>query len=328
MNATGRAAKKPISSRPVRKSAPVEEALLARLERYRLLVEHLPAGVYRTTPEGRFVEANPTLVRMLGAGSAAGLFRHNVTDLYVEKKDRDEHLAKLTAEPTYFTEFELRALDGRRFWVRDYCRAVKGPDEKLLHFDGILVDISERKKTERQLALALKRLRRSNRSLESLSLTDELTGLNNRRGFFTLGQQQMKIAERLKKRIFIIYFDLDGLKRINDAGGHAAGDSVLADVGAVLRATVRESDVVGRLGGDEFAILAIRSGKGGHRALLRRLEGRFRTRNAELPDRPPLSVSMGAVGGSPQEFAGLEDLLARADSLMYSAKKGKTRARP
>ena len=297
------------------------------MERYRVLVEHLPAGVYRTTPEGRFVEANPTLVRMLGAGSAKALFRNNVKDLYVERKDRDDHLAKLDAEPTYFTEFELRALDGRRFWVRDYCRAVKGPDGRLRHFDGILVDISERKKTERRLALALDRLRRTNRTLESLSLMDELTGLNNRRGFFTLGQQQLKIADRLKKRIFLVFLDVDNLKQINDAGGHSAGDSLLAAAGAILKATARESDVVGRLGGDEFAILAIRSGRGGHQALLDRLQARIRTRNAECPDRPPLSVSLGVVGGDPGEFAGLEDLLSRADARMYGQKKTKINTR-
>ncbi len=311
-----------------RQARPAGEALRLSEERYRVLVENLPVGAYRTTPEGRIVEANLALGRMLGVKSPAALLRSNVKDYYVSKKDRDEHVKKLCDRPTVFTEFELRKADGRRFWARDYCHAVRGPDGKLLYFDGILVDITERKRAERRLERALEELRLSNEELEALSLTDDLTSLNNRRGFFTLGQQQMKIARRLKKDIILLYVDVDDLKQINDTYGHAAGDSILAALGSVLRATLRESDVIGRIGGDEFAVLAMRTKAGSERVLKKRLQDKIAAYNAEHAKRYRLSVSMGADVFDPVKFPSMEDFLAHADFLMYRQKRAKAHTSP
>jgi diguanylate cyclase (GGDEF)-like protein/PAS domain S-box-containing protein len=306
----------------------IREALRATRERYRVLVEHLPVGVYRTTPEGRFIEANPALIKMLGARSLARLLKRNVKDFYVASTDRSQHLEKLAVKPTYCTEFELRGLTGRRFWVRDYSRAIKGDDGTLLHFDGILVETTDLKRAETKLERTLGELKRSNEKLKSLSLRDDLTGLHNRRGFFTLGQQQMQIAKRLKKNLVLLYLDVDGLKSINDAYGHAAGDRVLVDVAALLRATLRETDVIGRLGGDEFAVLAMRTKMGGDKALLRRLEGTIQAHNTGHPVRRRLSLSTGLVCFDPARFSSLEDFLEHADFLMYKQKRAKTGVRP
>ena len=102
------------------------------------------------------------------------------------------------------------------------------------------IDISERKSLENKL--------------HELSVTDELTGLLNRRGFNTLAERQLEIADRSKSSIHLIYTDIDNLKWINDNFGHAAGDKALKEVASAL-STLRKSDIVGRLGGDEFAIL-------------------------------------------------------------------------
>ncbi|HVP91305.1 MAG TPA: sensor domain-containing diguanylate cyclase [Terriglobales bacterium] len=292
-------------------------------ERYRALVEHLPVGVYRTTPDGRFIEANPALARMLGVRSPSELLRYNVSDFYVTKHDRDEHLAKLATKPRYFTEFELRRAGGRKFWVRDYCQAVKGADGKVLFYDGILDDITKGKDSERKLNQALAGLRASNAKNESLSLTDHLTGLNNRRGFFTLGQQQMKIAKRLRKESFLVYIDVDGLKKVNDTLGHAAGDRLLQALAGMLRETLRESDVIARIGGDEFAVLAMRSQRGSEKGLLKRLGDRIRAYNNGRPKRLRWSASMGVVRHNPREVASLEECLDRADFLMYHQKRAK-----
>jgi diguanylate cyclase (GGDEF)-like protein/PAS domain S-box-containing protein len=301
----------------------VADALRASEERYRLLVEHLPVGVYRTTPDGRFIEANPALARMLGVRKPADLLRYNVKDFYVQKKDRSEHLEKLAARPRYFTEFELRSAEGRRFWVRDYCQTVKAADGAVLFFDGILVEITERKKAERRLERVLDELRTTNEKLESLSLTDDLTGLNNRRGFFTLGHQQVKIAKRLRNEVFLLYLDVDQLKRVNDTFGHPAGDRLLGAVAAILKGTLRESDIIARIGGDEFAVLAMRSKQGGEKALLGRLEERIRAHNLASPKRLQLSLSIGLVRHDPKKAPSLEEFLAQADYLMYQQKRGK-----
>ena len=296
-------------------------------ERYRVLVEHLPVGVYRTTPEGRFIEANPALARMLGVRRPSDLFHTNVADFYVQKSDRDAHLAKLARRPRFFTEFELRRAGGRKFWVRDYCQAHKTANGKVLFYDGILDDITERKEAERKLERALARVQASNEKLESLSLTDHLTGLNNRRGFFTLGQQQMKIAKRLRKESLLVYLDVDSLKKVNDTLGHAAGDRVLQALAGILKVTLRESDVVARIGGDEFAVLAMRSQRGSERALLKRLEDRIRTHNNGRAKRLRWSASIGVVRHDPREAASLEECLDRADFLMYQQKRAKADVR-
>ncbi len=94
-------------------------------------------------------------------------------------------------------------------------------------------------------------------SLRGLSLTDELTGLLNRRGFTTIAQGHLRLASRTGQRFLLLFADVDGLKQINDTFGHHEGDLALARVSEVLRRTFRQSDVVARFGGDEFAILAL-----------------------------------------------------------------------
>ena len=296
-------------------------------KRYRTLIEQLPVGVYRTTPDGTFIEANPALVRMLGYKKPSSLFSCNVKDFYVKRQDRSEHLKKLAATPTSFAEFELRRSDGRKFWVRDHCRAIKGPDGAVLYLDGILVDVTARKTAERKLERALRELQITNEKLESLSLTDDLTGLLNRRGFFTLGLQQMRIAKRLKKQLYLIFLDIDALKQVNDAHGHQAGDQVLQSVGAILKGILRESDVMARIGGDEFAVLAMRSKGAGERPLLARLEKGIRAFRLNKASRFRLSVSIGVVRVEPRKYSLLDDFLAHADFLMYQQKRKKDSAR-
>jgi len=295
-------------------------------ERYRTLIEHLPVGVYRTTPEGTFLEANPALVRMLGYKNASSLLRRNVKEFYVQRQDRTAHLKKLVRNPTFFTEFELRRADGRKFWVRDHCRAIKGPGGAVLHLDGILVDITERKTAERRLERAHRELQLTNEKLESLSLSDDLTSLLNRRGFFTLGLQQMKIAKRLKKQIYLVFLDIDQLKLVNDTYGHPVGDQVLQGLAAVLKGTLRESDLIARIGGDEFAVLAMRSKGAGERPLVSRIEAGIRSFRIAKLARFRLAVSMGIVRIEPRKYSQLDDFLAHADFLMYQEKRKKETA--
>jgi diguanylate cyclase (GGDEF)-like protein/PAS domain S-box-containing protein len=296
-----------------------------RDDRYKALVERLPVGVYRTTPDGLIVEANAVLARMLGYRNARALFSCNVKDFYVRSEDRARHLRVFSAKSTSYQEYELRRADGRKFWVRDYSRSVKGPDGGILHYDGILIDVTERKTAERKLELALRKLQLTNEKLESLSLSDPLTGLNNRRGFFSIGLQQMKIAKRLKKHNYLVFLDIDYLKEVNDSHGHAVGDMLLQGVAAILRGTLRESDVIGRIGGDEFAVLAMRSKGMGERSLLARIEEGVRAFRVRKYPRLRLSVSMGLVRVDPQKYQQLDDFLAHADFLMYQQKREKER---
>jgi diguanylate cyclase (GGDEF)-like protein/PAS domain S-box-containing protein len=303
--------------------APVAPAFRVGEDRYKALVEQLPVGVYRTTPDGMIIEANAVLARMLGHKRPQTLFNCNVKDFYVRGEDRARLLEKLSSKPTSFQEYELRRVDGRRFWVRDYCRGVKGPGGSIHHLDGILVDITDRKTADRKLELARRKLQMTNEKLESLSLTDHLTGLHNRRGFFTFGLQQMKIAKRLKEDNYLVFLDIDYLKEVNDLHGHAVGDLLLQGVAGILRSTLRESDVIGRIGGDEFAVLAMRSKGLGERALLARIEEGVQAFRMKKFKNLRLSVSMGLVRVDPQKYQQLDDFLAHADFLMYQQKRSK-----
>jgi diguanylate cyclase (GGDEF)-like protein/PAS domain S-box-containing protein len=294
-------------------------------DRYKALVEQLPVGVYRTTIDGVIIEANPVLARMLGYKDPQALFSCNVKDFYVRSEDRVRHLGLLSSKPTAFQEFELRRADGRKFWARDYCHRVKGPGGSIVHLDGILLDITERKTAERRLELALRKLQLTNEKLEGLSLSDHLTGLYNRRGFFSFGLQQMKIAKRLKKDNYLVFLDIDNLKEVNDSHGHAVGDVLLQGVASALKRTLRESDVIGRIGGDEFAVLAMRSRGVGEKSLPGRIEEGIRAFRIRRYPRLRLSVSMGLVRIDPQKYEQLDDFLAHADFLMYQEKRKKER---
>lgn len=294
-------------------------------DRYKALVEQLPVGVYRTTPEGIIIEANTALARMLGFKRPRDLFSHNVKNFYVRGEDRTKHIAKLSSKPTAFQEFELQRADGRKFWARDYCRSVKRAGGPIAHLDGILVDITEMRTVERRYQVAVRKLQLTNEKLESLSQSDHLTGLNNRRGFFSFGLQQMKIAKRLKKDNYLVFLDIDNLKEVNDTYGHAVGDLLLQGVAAILKTTLRESDVIGRIGGDEFAVLAMRSKGMGERSLLARIEESVRAFHVKSHPRLRLSVSMGLVRVDPQKYQQLDDFLSHADFLMYQEKRNKER---
>lgn len=120
-------------------------------QRYQDLLEHLPVGVYRTTNEGRIIEANQALADILGYQNTADLWQVNVNDFYIRRKARLDHMHRLAAALTDFSEFELRVKGGKTIWVRDYPRAVLGPEGRIEYYDGILVDVTERKAAEEAL---------------------------------------------------------------------------------------------------------------------------------------------------------------------------------
>jgi diguanylate cyclase (GGDEF)-like protein/PAS domain S-box-containing protein len=159
--------------------------------------------------------------------------------------------------------------------------------------------------------------------LRSLSVLDELTGLYNRRGFFTLAQQHCKLAERNGRGALLVFVDLDGLKQINDTLGHVAGDQAIVAVSDALRQTFRESDILGRLGGDEFAALVLETDLGVGPNLLQRLRACLDEYNASSTLVRSLAVSVGTAYFEPDEHSGIEELIALADREMYEEKRRK-----
>ncbi len=160
-------------------------------------------------------------------------------------------------------------------------------------------------------------------ALHAMSLVDELTSLYNRRGFLTLARQQLKMADRMRKRVSHIFVDLDGLKAINDTFGHREGDLALLETADLLKQTFRESDIIARIGGDEFVVLAMENVGETAQSWTTRLQENLRAHNERTHRRFPLSVSMGVAYYDPDFPCALDDLLAQADTLMYEQKRAK-----
>jgi diguanylate cyclase (GGDEF)-like protein len=163
--------------------------------------------------------------------------------------------------------------------------------------------------------------------LRSMSLVDELTGLYNRRGFLTLAGQSLKTAGRLRKKMLLLFADLDGMKWINDNLGHHEGDLALQETAALLSDTFRESDIVARLGGDEFVVAALEVSEEGSDAIINRLEKNLASRNAMENRSYRLAISIGAAIFDPESPCSIEELLERADAIMYMQKSEKKRLR-
>jgi len=159
-------------------------------------------------------------------------------------------------------------------------------------------------------------------SIRDLSLRDELTGLYNRRGFYVLAEQALRLAQRSGKSLSVLFIDVDDLKQINDRHGHEVGSSLLYEVAEFLKESFRRTDVIGRIGGDEFAVAGV-SSEAAMNIALERLQKATAERNAQHGRLYPFSFSIGHVTSELSGSESLEDLLGRADGLMYETKRRK-----
>jgi len=155
----------------------------------------------------------------------------------------------------------------------------------------------------------------------ALARTDHLTGANNSLAFEEALRTEMDRAKRYARQVSLIYLDLDNFKAVNDQFGHATGNRLLRSIGPVLRASLRSSDVVGRLGGDEFGILLPETGP--DRAGIVAQKIRDALANEMSQKGWPVTASIGVVTCQ-QDVVTPDQLIAKADALMYQAKrKGK-----
>jgi diguanylate cyclase (GGDEF)-like protein len=206
-------------------------------------------------------------------------------------------------------ELRLRKKDGTFFFASVTARAHLDGHGNLLWIDGVLEDISERKRLEEEI--------------RTLAVTDPLTGLYNRRGFITLSERQLKIAERTVDRLLLLFADLDGMKWINDHLGHLKGDEALIGLAGILKKVFRGTDIVARVGGDEFAVLAVGTSAEHPELLRKRLQQQIDLYNSQEHRDYQLSLSIGIIQSDPDNPIGIDDLMSRADEQMYEHKKSK-----
>lgn len=161
--------------------------------------------------------------------------------------------------------------------------------------------------------------------VEGLADRDSLTPLLNRRAFLRELSRVRTFSQRYGAPASLVFFDLDGFKRVNDRFGHAAGDAALQAVAERLAANVRESDVVGRLGGDEFGVILAQADHATAEAKAAALAGAIEATPMRFGEwSAPVHLSWGVRQISPEATA--EALLADADAAMYARKRARRAA--
>lgn len=164
--------------------------------------------------------------------------------------------------------------------------------------------------------------------IHQLALIDELTGLYNRRGFYTLGRQYLKVAQRTQQGALLLYADVDDLKGINDAFGYEEGDRVLRDAANILKSTFRDVDIVARVGGDVFMVFALQATANHADLLIGRLQTSVREYNANNARRHSLILNTGMVYSDQAGETTIDALIAQADEALHQQKRAHRRSAP
>ena len=162
----------------------------------------------------------------------------------------------------------------------------------------------------------------ANEQLAELAATDPLTQLENRRVIYEHLEREFARARRYNHPLAVFMLDIDHFKAVNDSHGHQVGDEVIKLVADVLRASTRETDMIGRYGGEEFLVLAPETGADAALVAAERIRGAVQQRTASHPDLPRCTISIGIATTEAVEAAHFEDLIHLADEALYEAKKG------
>ena len=272
------------------------------------ILDNTAEGILVAGEEGRIRFANPAITRMLGCqeneltGSdlldwidVGGAVQWQASSFY-QHWQRREHLRLHDAN--------LRTREGRLVPVALSCSPL--PDEGR----GMVL-----------LALDMSVVRDLHRQLESLVITDALTGLLNRRGFLQELQAAISRHQRTGQKAALLYLDLDGFKRINDNLGHERGDQVLRQVSGQLKSCLRPYDRLARIGGDEFTVILDSLVSPDEAASVAQKRVQQVAEQAGTGDLSGLGVSIG-IACLPADGSTVEDLLRAADTAMYAAKHG------
>jgi diguanylate cyclase (GGDEF)-like protein len=210
----------------------------------------------------------------------------------------------------YVWEFQ-NTIDGQWYQCRD--QAIRWVDGRMVRLE-IATNITDRKRVEEEL-------KQAKEQAEALARVDGLTGLINRRAFFSDGEQLLQQAKRYNHPLSLIMLDVDDFKKVNDTFGHAAGDDVLVSLANIIKNHVRGVDVVGRLGGEEFAIILPETILSDAVELAERLRiGIEKTSVSSGKSDVSITSSFG-LSALAQDKMSLEELIKKADEYLYQAKR-------
>lgn len=295
------------------------DALRVSETRYRLLAENARDIIWTVDMNMRLTYVSPSVTRLLGFTEEEAMAR-TMQEAFSQasfKKAMQIFAEEVEIESSgcgdpnrsRILELELIRKDGTTLPVEGNFCFLRDPTEKLIGVLSILRDITERKRMEEEIL--------------ALTITDQLTGLHNRRGFLSLAEQQLKLSNRNKNRMLLFFADLDLLKWINDTMGHEEGDKALIEAAKVFKDTFRSSDIIARLGGDEYAALIVDITGTNSEILTARLQSLIEMRNNQENRKYRLSISVGCHCYDPENPCTIDDLIVHADKLMYEQKQKK-----
>ncbi|MDT5062095.1 MAG: two-component system, cell cycle response regulator [Acidobacteriota bacterium] len=288
------------------------ESLRASESRYRHLVEHSQGLICTQDLAGMLLSVNPAAARLLGYQPDEMVGR-NLSEFVAPSH---QHLFNL-----YLERIRQQATDSGLLHI-----VTKSGVQRIWQYDNLRYEEAGREPYVLGHAQDVTELKEAEATMRNLSLTDELTGLYNQRGFLALAEQQLRAARRTGQSFSLLYADMDGLKQINDTYGHQEGSQALEQLAEILRKSFRGADTIARLGGDEFAILVADTTPSSIEIPLARLDELLLYYNLREFHDYQLSLSVGAVRINSMDESSVADLLMKADQAMYKNKKRKRQA--
>ena len=298
-------------------------SLHASEELFRAFMNASPFLSYLKDATGRLLFYNRAFAQHFGVSEQAWLGRTD-EQLWSRKLSKSVHahdLEVMAGGHMVETEEHIRGTDGTISFLRSFKFPCSHSAGNVL-LAGLAVDISEEVAHKTELERYHRELEEANEQLRRLAVTDELTGLRNRRAFEERLVMEFSMARRRSRDLAVVLIDIDDFKNTNDKYGHAAGDEVLRRLGMILRTTVRLPDLPARYGGEEFVVLLPESGEGAAMGLARRIMARIA---AEEWENELITISMGMAAMNESLVSGYQ-LVELADEALYAAKRaGKNR---
>jgi diguanylate cyclase (GGDEF)-like protein/PAS domain S-box-containing protein len=286
------------------------EAAQQSLMQFKAAVEHSSASILILDRDGLITYANPMLLHNSQYSEPELLGQH----LRIFRSDANPAAlyegmwAKLLSGESWRGEMLTRPKDGVLQWNDVSISPITNAAGEITHFVVLNDDISERKKLEAEL--------------RQLATIDPLTGLLNRRSFFTLAEQEISRQRRHPGKLSVAMIDVDHFKSINDLYGHQAGDAVLRGLAEVCSGCMRETDILGRLGGEEFACVLAETSLDKAFQAAERLRFAVSSHKFLIEDGCEIRITV-SIGVAVLEAtdSGMEVVLQRADQALYAAKQ-------
>jgi diguanylate cyclase (GGDEF)-like protein/PAS domain S-box-containing protein len=286
-----------------------KNVLQTKEEMYRSLVESTGDSIYVIDRSTRYLFMNQKHRERMGL--IADDYQGQNYDRYHSAEESIDFRKQVDAvlQIGESLQFDHKGQRDNKYFLRTF-NPIRNAEGLVTAVTVVSTDITRQKELEKSLRL--------------ISITDSLTGLYNRRGLFALAEQQLKLVNRSKQWLSVLYADLDNLKEINDQFGHQEGDAALTRAADILRTTYRESDIIARIGGDEFVVIIVSDERRSSQAIHGRLQQNLNAHNEGTKAAYILSLSTGIAMYDPQHPVSFEDLLREADRFMYLHKKKDT----